>query len=109
MIAKIKLRGEIVEIPGVEKAEGMGKIKGLMFGGEKSPALLFSFDKEGKEPIHSLFCPDFLAVWMKSGKIVEYRLIMGSKFFIKPKKEFDQLLEIPYNKKYADKIKKFLK
>ena len=77
-----------------------------MFKKPETSALLFNFNKS--QAIHSFFCPDFLAIWLNNGKIIEYKLITGNKSYIKPKKEFDKLLEIPFNKKYSSIIKLFL-
>jgi len=107
MRAKLKLNGKEIEIPDIEKADGIKKYTGLMFKSTNTNALLFDF-KNSKQAIHSLFCPDFLAIWLNEGKIVDYKLITTSKFTIKPEKEFTHLLEIPVNDKYAEVISNFL-
>ena len=107
MIAKLKFKGKEIEIPDVVKAEGLKKFTGLMFKKEGN-ALLFEFDEESKKTIHSFFCPDFLAIWLNNGKIVEYKIITSGKLSIKPEKEFNKLLEIPLNSKYASVVKLFL-
>lgn len=108
MKAKLKFGGKEIEIPDVEKVSGIKKIVGLMFN-SKSNALLFEFENPGKQAIHSLFCPDFLAIWLdKDNKILEYKLIISGKMTIKPEKEFSKLLEIPLNNKYSHVIRFFL-
>ena len=107
MKAKLKFKGKAIEIPDVIKAEGFKKFTGLMFNKE-SNALLFEFNEGNNKAIHSLFCPDFLAIWLSNGKIVEYKIITSGKFSIKPEKEFNKLLEIPLNSKYASVVKLFL-
>jgi|SRR3989344_2319460 len=106
MKAKFKLNGKEIEIEDIEKVSGIRKYTGLMFN-KTGNALLFDF-KNSKQAIHSLFCPDFLAIWLNKGKIIDYKLITSNKFSIKPKKEFTHLLEIPVNDKYSQVISNFL-
>jgi len=107
MKAKLKFKGEEIEIPDVEKVSGFRKFTGLMFN-KKGNALLFDFESLDNPSIHSLFCPDFLAIWLNQGKIVDYKLVTSGKLKIKPEKEFTQLLEIPLNNKYSSVVKIFL-
>jgi hypothetical protein len=108
MKAKLKFQGEEIEIPDVERVNGLGKFKGLMFKSSNTNALLFDFPSLNNPSIHSLFCPDFLAIWLNQGKIVDYKLVTSGKMKVKPEKDFTQLLEIPLNNKYSSVVKFFL-
>ncbi len=108
MKAKLNLKGKKIEIPDVKKVSGMKKFTGLMFKKPETNALLFSFNKQTKQAIHSLFCPDFLAIWLNNNKIIEYKFITSQKLIIKPEKKFSHLLEIPLNKKYLEITKAFI-
>lgn len=72
------------------------KFKGLMFKKDSLP-LLFIFKKPVKISIHSFFCKPFIAIWFLQDKIIEIKSIKSNKPSIKPRKEFDKLLEIPSN------------
>ena len=74
------------------------KAIGLMFK-KNSSSLLFIFKKPTSQPIHSFFCKTFIAVWFLKDKIIEIKLINKKLLSIKPKQEFDRLLEIPSNTK----------
>ncbi len=109
MKAKLKFQGKEIEIADIDKAKGIRKYTGLMFKRKETNALLFEFEKPCKQAIHSLFCRDFLAIWLDSeGKIAEYKIIFPNQFSIKPEKEFSKLLEIPINKKYSGVISPFI-
>ena len=70
--------------------------------------LVFIFDKPTKTSIHSLFCPEFIAVWLDDkNRVVEVKRIKSWKWNIKPKEKFVNLVEIPINEGYG-KIIKFL-
>ena len=101
MNARLNFKGKIVEIKDIIKAEGIKKFTGLMFSKGKH-ALLFDFSNPSKRAIHSLFCPNFLAIWLNDGKIVDYKLVNRREMLIKPRTEFNKLLEIPANEKYMD-------
>jgi len=89
---KIKFKGKIIE---AQKCEGIfARARGLMFK-KKSPALVFDFSKSGKHAIHSFFCKPFHAIWLLDGKIVDDKIIKNWKFSIKPKSEFNRLVEVP--------------
>ena len=109
MKAKINFNGKLIEIPDIIEVKGIKKYTGLMFKGKNTNALLFDFKEPGKKAIHSLFCNDFLAVWLNEGKIVDYKLINSIKLLIKPENEFTHLLEIPVNEKYSSIISNFIK
>ena len=70
------------------------KTKGLMFR-KRSLPLLFYFNKETKEPIHSFFCKPFFAIWFKGDKVIDGKFVKPWRISIKSKEKFDKLLEIP--------------
>ena len=80
-----------------------------MFKSKNTEALLFDFKKVTSQAIHSLFCPNFLAIWLdENNKILEHKLVYPNKFRIKPKNKFKKLLEIPLNNKYLTVTKFFI-
>jgi len=84
------------------------KFRGLMFRTKNTVPLVFIFDKPTKTSIHSLFCPEFIAVWLDDkNRVVEVKRIKSWKWNIKPKEKFVNLVEIPINEGYG-KIIKFL-
>ena len=108
MIFKIKFKNKTLGILEVKECKGIRKAVGLMFLNQhKAKALLFRFHQPTKISIHSFFCPNFLAIWLRNGKIVEYKFIKEWNFYIKPSHKFNALIEIPLNKRYKDIIKKF--
>lgn len=100
--AKLKFKGKIIEIE-LEKVQGFGKFTGLIK--RRNSALLF--ENLSNKPIHSLFCPKFLAIWLNDNKIIDYKFIESWKLSIKPEKSFNKLIEIPMNEKYDEIIKLF--
>lgn len=83
---------------------------GLMFSNSKnSKALLFSFKKEVRMGIFSLFIPfNFLAIWLDKDKnIIEKKIISRGEIGVKPVNKFKYLIEIPVTEKY-DEILGFL-
>ena len=106
MKVKLNFKGRKIEF-NAEKAEGIKKYTGLMFKPLDTSALLFDF-KSSEQAIHSFFCPDFLAVWIKEGRIIDYKFITPNRPYIKPKEKFSQLLEIPINSEYSQIINIFL-
>lgn len=79
------------------------KAKGLMFvRREKAEALIFSFPREARLAIHSLFVFfPFLAVWLDDrGKVVFMKTVKPFCFSVCPQKPFSTLIEIPINEKY---------
>lgn len=107
MRAKLKFKGRRIEIKDMKKISGIEKYLGLMFKPKETQALLFEFSR-GQKAIHSFFCKPFLAIWLLEGKIVDSRLISPFQLSIKPKKEFDKLIEIPFNNKYSHVIRLFI-
>jgi len=91
----------------IEEVSEFGKFRGLMFRRkEKARALLFVFDKAARMAIHSFFVFfPFVAIWLDDkNRIIEKRFVMPFRLFVKPKKSFNKLLEVPINKKYQKKI-----
>lgn len=92
----------------VKSCNFIQRFVGLMFSRrEKSKALLFDFKKPTKEPIHSLFIfYDFLVIWLNNkNNVINLKIIKPFTFFIKPKKPFLKLIEIPINSHYKETIK----
>lgn len=108
MIAKIKFKNKILEVNDVEKISGIKKYTGLMFKKENTNALLFDFGSPTKKGIHSLFCPNFVAIWLNEGKIVDYEVVNSARMLISPRAEFTKLLEIPINEKYSNIVDIFV-
>ena len=79
------------------------KATGLMFR-KNSPPLLFIYNKPTREPIHSFFCKPFIAIWFNKNKIIDVKLVNPFNPLIKPKQEFDKLLEIPENNNFFKKF-----
>jgi len=108
MKVKLNYKRKKIEFE-VDRAEGIKKFTGLMLKKPNTNALLFEFENETRQAIHSFFCPDFLALWLdKNNKIIEYKLILGNKLSVRPKKKFTKLLEIPLNKKYSTLVNFFI-
>jgi len=81
----------------VKKCSGISKFFGLMFKGRNAGNLLFEFDRETSLAIHSLFCPEFLAIWANNNKFVAFEVVKPWKLGVKPAEKFTKLLEIPVN------------
>ncbi|MEM4271151.1 MAG: hypothetical protein QXO70_03605 [Candidatus Pacearchaeota archaeon] len=108
MKIKLKLRKKAFKIEAKE-CRGIQKLIGLMFSRQKNAvARIFKFKKPTKITIHSLFCPNFLAIWLKNKQIPAYTFVKTTRIFIKPSSEFDCLVEIPINKKYENITKHFV-
>ncbi|MEK6918604.1 MAG: hypothetical protein AABW73_01055 [Nanoarchaeota archaeon] len=101
--AMLKIGGRVVEIPEIVVCKGFEKVRGLMFSrSDYSHALLFEFSNDTDAPIHSFFCPQFLAIWLdENNKIVDYKVVSPNRFSVAPQKPFRKLIEIPINKKYS--------
>jgi len=108
MKIKIRLGRKEVNIE-VEKCNGIRQALGLMFRSkDNARALLFEFNEPTNIAIHSLFCPDFIAIWLDSrGQVIDYKRVRPNKLSIKPKQEYMKLLEIPLNNKYSTVVKLF--
>lgn len=74
------------------------KIFGLMFRKNSKP-LLFNFKRPIRISIHSFFCRPFIVIWFLNKRVVDIKRIDSYKISIKPKNEFDKILEIPSNYK----------
>ena len=70
------------------------KARGLMFRKKPQP-LFFVFKKPTRQPIHSFFCKPFQAIWLNNGKIIDDKKVKPFRIFVRPKKSFTHLLEIP--------------
>ena len=80
-----KLKGKNFSIDVSECKSFLQKGTGLMFR-KKSKPLLFIFNKEVNEGIHSFFCVPFVCIWFCKGKIVEAQYVKPWRIFIRPKK-----------------------
>jgi uncharacterized membrane protein (UPF0127 family) len=81
--------------------------RGLMFRfREKASVLLFDFGEDSREVLHSMFVFfPFIAIWLdKKNKIVDLKIVRPFKHWIRPKKSFRKIIEIPINKKYRREI-----
>jgi len=101
----LNFKGKNISLKARE-CRGVMKAIGLMFSGENADARIFRFSKPTKTPIHSYFCPEFIAIWLRDSKVVDFKIVNSKKLSISPKQKFDTLLEIPLNKKYKDTIAK---
>lgn len=74
-----------------------GMFGGLMFKSKDSENLLF--DYPGIWGIHSLFVFfPFLALWLDDkNNVIEHKLVKPFSFYVKPKRKFAKLIEIPSN------------
>lgn len=105
---KLKIKGKYFEIPDVRISSELGKIKGLMFTRRKNArALLFDFPEQTTIAIHSFFVFfPFLALWLDDkNDILEFKIVRPFVPYVKPKKSFSRLLEIPLNEKYKETAK----
>ncbi len=79
----------------VKECRGVfSQASGLMFR-KKSKPLLFVFKKKKRRAIHSFFCKPFIAIWFDGDEVIDMRVVRNWEFLIKPRREFDKLLEIP--------------
>ena len=91
---KFKYRDKEFKFDVNECNDVLSQARGLMFR-KKSKPLLFIFKNKKRRPIHSFFCVPFIAIWFDGNKIIDVKKIMPWKFSVKPRDEFDKLLEIP--------------
>jgi uncharacterized membrane protein (UPF0127 family) len=91
-IKKIRIKGKVIEAKICDNL--FSQAIGLMFK-KKSMPLFFIFKNSRMRAIHSFFCKPFVAVWFDKDKVIDVKVIKKWKFSIKPKKNFDKLLEIP--------------
>jgi uncharacterized membrane protein (UPF0127 family) len=94
----------------VSKISSVGKFTGLMFKKQNNPNLLFDFKKNTRIAIHSIFVFfSFLAVWLdENNNVLEFRIVHPFEFYVKPKKLFFRLIEIPFNDKNKEVIEFFV-
>ncbi len=98
-----KYKGKEFNLEVKECKTFFSKVHGLMFKKNSKP-LLFIFSKSSKEAIHSFFCVPFIAIWFNKKNIVDIKVVRNRKFFIRPQKNFDKLLEIPSNTPYFNEF-----
>jgi len=81
--------------------------RGLMFKTKNSENLLFDFG--GRWGIHSFFVFfSFLALWLdEKNKVVEWKVVKPFSSFVRPKKKFAKLIEIPLNDKNREVLAVF--
>lgn len=106
MQVKLKFKGKEAVVRDIKRMSAFGKFAGLMFKPQDASALLFEFGK-ARMAIHSFFCPVFLAIWLSRGKIVDYQIVRPYRISVKPRADYEQLIEVPINEKYASVIKLF--
>lgn len=88
------------------------KFSGLMFKKRnKAQALLFEFKNQNNIKIHSIFVFfPFISIWLdKKGRVLGVRKVMPFRISVSVpgNKNFERLIEIPFNSKYS-RIVKFL-
>ena len=100
---KINFKNKMIEVPEVKECNWLKKIIGLMFcRRENANALVFSFHKQTKMAIHSLFVFfPFIAVWLdEKNKVMEMKKVKPFTLKVSSTNPYYQLLEIPINQKY---------
>ena len=85
---------------------GNERMRGLTFRRRKNArALLFEFDELCREPIHSIFVFfPFVGVWLDGKRLVGIKTVKSFLPFIRPKRPFDRLIEIPLSDKYKKEV-----
>ncbi len=94
----------------VKKVSCVGMVTGLMCKTLNTKNLLFEFENNARNAIHSyfVFFP-FLAIWLdKNNKVIEFRIVKPFCFKIIPEKPFKKLIEIPLNNLNMNLIKLFV-
>lgn len=105
----VKHKGKKVAID-VSRCSLIGKGVGLMFSGrENANVLLFEFKNPNRVGIHSYFVFfDFLAVWVDvDDNVVQVDRVKPWVSYLRPKKAYVRLIEIPVNKKNEELVGKF--
>ena len=104
----LKHKNNKIIIGNVIEYKGINKFVGLMFKQrEKSSALQFNIPNQA---IHSLlvFFP-FVAVWLDDkNNVVDSKIVKPFQLYVKSRKPFNKLIEIPLNKKYKEISEKLL-
>lgn len=76
---------------------------------ENAPILLFGFGDKVFEVLHSLFVFfPFLLIFLDGEEIIEVKLVKPFRFWIRPKKKFTGVVEIPINLKHRREIDFFI-
>lgn len=106
---KIILDGKKLVVKRVKFLSFFERFKGLMFSDKNVVNNLF-FENTPRNSIHSFFVfYDFLIVWLdKNNNVIGYRRVKPFSFYVKSKKEFHNILEIPisnYNKELLSYFK----
>lgn len=96
MDLKINSKGKNITLKNPTKCNTIfSRFRGLMFRRKLKP-LIFEFSKPVTLSIHSLFVfKSFRAIWLLNNEIVDDKIIKPFRFHIKPKKEFNVLIELP--------------
>jgi len=107
MIVRIEYKGKKIVVKNVMKCQSFySKLRGLMFRKDLNP-LLFIFKRPTRMSIHSFFVKrKFLAIWSLKNKVIDVKIIEPYTLSVRPKKEFDMLLEIPFESN--EEISRFL-
>ncbi|MBS3085224.1 DUF192 domain-containing protein [Candidatus Pacearchaeota archaeon] len=104
----LKHKNNKIIIGNVIEYKGINKFVGLMFKQrEKSSALQFNIPNQA---IHSLFVFfPFVAVWLDDkNNVVDSKIVKPFQLYVKSRKPFNKLIEIPLNKKYKEISEKLL-
>ena len=105
---RIKINKKVFGIKNLKTCNELEKFYGLMFSSRKNAnALLFKFKKPTRLAIHSFFVfYSFLAIWLDDrNKIVKISIVNPFNPFVRPKKSFTKLIEIPISRKYKKIVK----
>jgi uncharacterized membrane protein (UPF0127 family) len=92
-------KGKKYKIDVEECKTHISQAHGLMFR-KKSKPLLFIFKRSSRVAIHSFFCVPFVGIWFNGEKVVDIKSVKPWITSIKPKENFDKLLEVPINSRY---------
>jgi len=94
---KFKYKHSNITIGEVKECRSFfSRMRGLMFR-RKLQNLVFIFNKPTRMSIHSFFVKHrFLAIWLKEEEVVDAKIIDPWTAIIKPKSDFDTLLELPF-------------
>lgn len=100
-----------ITIP-AQRCSFFGKFWGLMFSRKSSaPLLLFDFRRSVAMGIHSYFVfYDFLAIWIdEKNTVVQVDRVKPWTSYLKPRKRYHMLIEIPMHKRYKKYVDFFMK
>ena len=82
-------------IEGLIEMKGWRKYWGLILAEDDHDPVMFKMTKPTKNPIHSLLCPQFVAIWYLNNEKIGEEIIKPGRFRIDPPGYFDTLIEIP--------------